>query len=176
MIGDEGDYTPGSADNPRTFDRAYVFDPRKERYYSSACSVTLRDGGGGGATSCVLVATGGATGIHEHSAVLHPTALFVAVGDTVAALALPSLDLLWSRTADPATCFGVYNAAPYRRCLITHGELTVTRLGYDGTVHWEAGWREIFTGPFVLVAGDEVQATDFDGRVVRISIKDGTLK
>jgi hypothetical protein len=61
--------------------------------------------------------------------------LFVAVGDSLAVLEIPSLDLAWCREVDTATCFGVYYIAGHD-CLITHGECEIARVSPSGDIAW----------------------------------------
>ncbi|RIK82521.1 MAG: hypothetical protein DCC68_06415 [Planctomycetota bacterium] len=164
-------YTLGSADNSQTYCRVYRLDDETPYRPSSQHSVRVFSIAGEELGSCLLAATGGATGIHEHSAVAVGDILFVAVGPYTASLQLPSLDLLWSRQVDGATCFGLHHA-PAHCCLIAHGELAISRLGYDGAVAWTACGADIFTGQ-LEVAGDRVRAEDFDGRTYLWDIRTG---
>src|SRR5262245_4347946 len=101
---DDPTYTRGSADNVRSYGREYVFgDPGLT---TSRHGVILR-AAGRAERSCVVLASGAPTGVHEHSAVIFGGRCFVAVGDTLCALALPSLELLWDRKVDTASCFGL---------------------------------------------------------------------
>ena len=74
-------------------------------------------------SSCILTAVGGATGIHDHSALICGDSCIIAVGPFMCSLHIPSLDLEWKAEVDWATCFGVYYSAKHH-CLISHGELS----------------------------------------------------
>src|SRR4051794_24440645 len=100
----EATYTPGSADNVRSYAREYDFTGAAYRP-SSRHGLVLREGGIV-RRSCILLAGGGASGVHEHSVAVVDDTCFVAVGDTLCSLALPSFDLLWQQQVDHATCFG----------------------------------------------------------------------
>ena len=119
----------------------------------------------------VLLAGGGATGVHEHSALVRDDTCFVAVGPFVCALELPALRLLWHTRADSATCFGIYDAPGYAS-IISHGELEIARLSYSGQLLWSAGGRDIFTEGFELHE-HHVEAIDFNGAHYRFKLETG---
>jgi hypothetical protein len=166
---DEPLYTPASAYNVRSYSREYKLTGAEARP-SSRHGLFLRDGNTP-ARSCILLAGGGATGLHGHSAVTLDDACFVAVGDTLCSLALPSLDLLWHRQVDTATCFGVHHSAKHN-CLISHGELEIARLSLAGELAWCSAGAEIFSEGFKLHP-DYVEAVDFNGTVYRMDIVTG---
>jgi hypothetical protein len=123
--------------------------------------------------SCILFAGGGASGVHEHSAVIVGDTCFVAVGDTICSLSLPSLDVLWHRQVDTATCFGVYFSPKYN-CLISHGEIEIARVSLSGEVTWSTAGADIFSEGFKMFP-DYVQAVDFNKSVYCIDIATGKL-
>jgi hypothetical protein len=82
----------------------------------------------------VLLANGGgASGVHEHSAVCVKDCLYVAVGDSVVCMTLFPAEVRWTLQVDPATCFGIYFDERHD-ALISHGELEVARLSQDGAI------------------------------------------
>jgi hypothetical protein len=165
---DEATYTRASADNVRSYGREHVFgDPTLT---TSRHGVVVRAGGRAD-HSCMLLASGGTTGVHERSALVVGDRCFVAVGDTLCALALPSLELLWARKVDTATCFGVYYI-PGHNCLVSHGEFEITRLSLDGQVAWSAAGADIFTEGFELHPG-YVEAVDFNRFAYHIDLVTG---
>jgi hypothetical protein len=166
---DEPLYSPGSADNVRAYSRNYNFTDVPDRP-SSRHGLVLREGGNF-RHSCILLAGRGASGIHEHSVVTIGDACFVAVGDTLCSLELPSLDLLWHRQVDAATCFGIYYSTKYH-CLISHGELEIARVSLSGEVVWRFGGADIFSEGFELRA-DSIEAVDFNRTVYRMNIETG---
>ena len=97
--------------------------------------------------SCVVTADGGASGVYGRSAFLRSNTCYIAVGPFVCAFCVPELKLLWHRKVDDATCFGVYNAENYQS-VISHGELEIVRLDYDGNHKWSSSGRDIFSGEF----------------------------
>ena len=119
----------------------------------------------------VILANGGAGGVNSHSALVHDECCFVAVGPYVCALSLPSLKLIWYTKADPATCFGVYDA-PAFQSIVSHGELEMARLNYSGKVLWTASGRDIFSEGFELYER-HAEAVDFYGARYRFDIETG---
>lgn len=121
--------------------------------------------------SRVLLASGGASGVHVHSAFVHEDSCLIAVGPFVCALELPSLRLLWRTPTDAATCFGVYDAPGYES-IISHGELQIARLNYSGQLLWSGSGRDIFSEGFELHE-HHAEAIDFDGTRYRFDLETG---
>jgi hypothetical protein len=161
-------YTLRSADNVRSYDHDYLLGDLHKLY--SRHGVILREDEETRA-SCILLAGGAFSSIHEHSGVIVGNCLYVAVGDTICSLGLPSLKLNWHRKVDTATCFGVYYL-PDHVCLISHGECEIVRLTLSGDVVWNSGGGDILTGEF-RVFPEYVEAIDCNDAVYHISISDG---
>jgi hypothetical protein len=161
-------YTPGSADNVQQYDREYslVEEYRPVSQYGLVCRQP-----DGTTHSCILLAGGGATRVHEHSALVVNGSCFVGVGDILCSLSLPTLDLRWATKVDTATCFGVY-FCPQHDCLLSHGELEIARVSLSGEIVWSASGKDIFSEGFQIV-GDHVEAIDFNHEVYRIDIATG---
>ncbi len=121
--------------------------------------------------SCLLSAGGGASGVHDHTAIIHGCNCIIAVGPFMASIAVPTLELNWSTQADDATCFGVYES-PSHDCLLSHGELLIARVTHDGTIVWQASGADIFTNGFEL-DGDVIHVTDFNDRDYTLDIETG---
>jgi hypothetical protein len=122
-IDNDPSFTFGSVDNPRAYQHAYRLDD--EPYTpTSLHTVRVTQEDDKAIASCILGASGGASGVHEHSAIIHADSLLIAVGPFVASLQLPTLTLKWKVKSDWATCFGVYHS-PENRCYIAHGEVDV---------------------------------------------------
>jgi len=165
---DDPTYTPGSADNGRRYDSEYclVEEYRPVSQYGLVCNQSE-----GVTHSCILLAGGGASRVHEHSAVIVSGSCFVGVGDMLCALSLPTLNLRWATKVDTATCFGVYYC-PQHDCLLSHGELEIARVNLSGQIVWSASGKDIFSEGFRM-AGDHVEAIDFNHEVYRIDIATG---
>jgi hypothetical protein len=139
---DEQTYKPGSVDNIRSYAREYDFTDASSSPSSRHGLVLLE--GGVVRQSCILLAGGGASRVHEHSIAIVENTCLLAVGDTLCSLALPSFEILWHCQVDHATCFGVYFSANHY-CLISHGELEIARVGLSGEVVWRSGVTDIFS-------------------------------
>ncbi|QDT71479.1 hypothetical protein [Lacipirellula limnantheis] len=165
---DDPTYTPGSVDNVRRYDREHclVQEYRPVSQYGLAC--TQSDGT---MHTCILLAGGGASRVHEHSAVIVNGSCFVGVGDMLCSLSLPNLDLKWATKVDTATCFGVYYC-PQQDCLLSHGECEIARVSLSGEIQWSASGRDIFSEGFRIVGG-QVEAVDFYNSVYHIDIVTG---
>ena len=121
--------------------------------------------------SCLLSTGGGASGVHDHTAIIHGCNCIIAVGPYMASIAVPKLELHWATQTDDATCFGVYESSSHD-CLLSHGELLIARLTHDGTIVWQAGGADIFTNGFKL-DGDVIRVTDFYDRDYVIDVETG---
>ena len=116
--------------------------------------------------SCVLLGTGGATGVYEDSSLLDEAGeqVVVCCGDTVFCLALPSLELKWKNRADDATCFRIlWLEGNY----LVHGEIEITCLTPGGQVKWKFSGFDIFVSmdgePSLTIAKNVILLRDFNG-------------
>jgi hypothetical protein len=118
--------------------------------------------------SAAVGAIGGATSIHETSAIIEDDRLILCCSDTIFCLSIPDLTLLWRTQADTATCFEIYK---YQDSYIVHGELEISRLNRDGKILWQQGGADIFT----TINGEQdfeltehfIIAKDFENRVYK---------
>jgi hypothetical protein len=150
---DERAYTFGSADNTRGYPFAHSLGSEEP---VSIHGVLLN-----GQPLAVFGASGGATGVHEHSALWLNGRFYLAVGDSIVCMTLAPFELLWTLRVDTATCFGIHFHVP-TGALIAHGELEITRFTERGSILWQASGRDIFTGPFALDTSS-IAAEDFNG-------------
>lgn len=167
-VNDDPLHTNGSADNLCQYDFYYRFGERNLVTSRHAVKVwhdevVLR--------SCLLSASGGASGIHDRSAIIHDDQCLVAIGPFIAAVEVPTLELKWATQVDDATCFGVYKSQKHN-CLISHGELLIARIDYEGSIVWEVGGADIFTNGFAL-NDDSIYVMDFYDREYKIDIETG---
>ncbi len=169
-VRDEPTYSRNSTDNVRSYKYEYC---RSDEYeHVSAHGVVVGDLESPD-SSAILLGVGGATGINENSLTHNGNTLYVAAGDAVFALVLPSLDLKWSKKVDFATCFGVYWLQDKRR-LITWGEVNVSCFNEDGAEMWSASGPDIFTEDFEI-EGSHIKLTDFNNDIFQINIETGAL-
>ncbi len=171
IIQDELTYSPGSADNVRTYDVEYFLGDKRE--IANRHGVALVDHGVI-SKSCILLASGAGSTVHGHSALICENTLYVAVGNRLCALDLPTLSLLWNTKVDTATCFGVLFSTEHK-CLISHGELEIARVELDGNVTWSQSGHDIFTGELFLEP-DQVKITDWNDDLYVFTIDDGRLR
>lgn len=156
-IDNDPTFSFGSVDNPHSYDHAYRLDD--EPYTpSSLHTVRVVQEDGHVFASCILGSAGGASGVHEHSAIVRADSLLIAVGPFIASLKLPELTLNWKVKTDWATCFGVYHS-PENHCYLSHGECDVAGVSYDGAIRWSNSGADIFTNGFSVL---QSQATAID--------------
>lgn len=168
-VSNEPTYSFNSSDNRRRYLRETRLDSDKYQFSSVHGLVVERHGEI--IASHLLATSGGATGVHDHSLVIVGESCVLAVGPYLVSLSLPTLDVLWSLKADAATVFGIYlsNDGSF---LLSHGELTVSRVSLEGEVLWQAGGADIFTEGF-SVHDTYVRAVDFEHREYRFDLVTG---
>ncbi len=125
-------------------------------------------------TSTIILGTGGVTGVHENSIAHTQNICFIAAGDSVFALGMPALKMLWCKKVDLSSCFGVFWVEK-EHCLISWGEVFVCRFSMDGNKVWETSGADIFTQGFKL-AGDAIEIIDFNNDKYRINIHNGKIE
>ena len=162
-------YTPGSADHLRTYGHQYWLGEQDYRPSSQHSLRVMKSNIE--VASCILLTTGGPSGVHEHSASLHELSCIIAVGPFMCSLEIPHLHLQWYRQVDRATCFGVYYASKHN-CYISHGELEITCVSCTGELKWSVSGRDIFTNGFYL-HDDYVEVVDWNDEVYHIELPCG---
>ncbi len=160
----EPTYTFGSADNARWY-------PIAENLDSPAKPCSVHGIALDGELVAVFGATGGATGVHQHSAVYANGRLYLALCDRVICMELAPFRKKWALRVDTATCFGLHLHRP-TNTVLSHGELQITRFTLDGDILWQSSGRDIFTEEF-SVDGELVRAVDFNGSEHRFRVADG---
>jgi hypothetical protein len=171
VVSNHSPYEPAAAGSDAHADVTYDLDDVPGRFEpSSRHSVETVDAKGH-CRSCMLTASGGASGVHDRSALVHDATVIVAVGPHLCALRLPALELDWSVEVDAATCFGVCYSAKHD-CYVSHGELEIARVALDGKIVWSAGGKDIFSEGFAL-HDDHVEVVDFNHETYRIALSTG---
>ncbi|SKC08420.1 hypothetical protein SAMN05660841_04125 [Sphingobacterium nematocida] len=170
---DEPTYKYGSTDNDFCYSKVY-FGGEAELYPTSKHGIKIyqRDKV---IDSCIIIGSGGATGIHQNSSLVDNDQLVICCCDTVFCLTLPDLALKWKIQADLATCFQIFKL---QDGYIVHGEFEITKLDRDGNKKWEFGGLDIFVSAdnkeeFKLES-DGILLTDFSGKTYKIDF-DGRL-
>ena len=136
---DEPAYKFGSSDNTFSYTKHYFGDSATE-FPTSKHGVKIAQDNKI-INSCIVIGSGGATGVHQNSSLIDNDKLLLCCCDTIFCLTLPDLHLKWKTKADTATCFQIFQL---RDDYIVHGELQVTRLDRDGNKKWTFGGADIF--------------------------------
>jgi hypothetical protein len=170
---DEPTYKFGSADNNFNYSKTY-FGDNAEQYPTSKHGIKIyRDDQI--IDSCIIIGSGGATGVHQNSSLVVNDRLVICCCDTVFSLTLPDLELKWKTQADQATCFQIFKQ---QDDFIVHGELQVTKLDKDGNKKWEFGGADIFVSidneEEFKIENDGILLTDFAKTKYKIDF-DGKL-
>ena len=97
--------------------------------------------------NCVILAGGGASSVSIDTAIIKDSKCWIGIGDQLVCLSLPSLAMLWHKTIDGATCFGVFKS-PDGEGLLIHGELDITKITFDGDILWSTSGKDIFSEGF----------------------------
>ena len=171
LLLDEPAYSLESVDNTREYSREHVLSD--DSYFGSKHGLQILEGDRL-LTSCILISSGGPTSIHSQSAIIFDDNIYVAVGNKVCALNLPSLELKWWQKVDFATCFGIYHL-PAQRSLIAHGECDISRVSESGELIWSKSGKDIFTEGFEIEEG-YIKAIDFNHEEYQIRLADGQIK
>lgn len=159
---DEPTFKVGSADNNFNYLKTY-FGNGAEEYPTSNHGVKIFQADVQ-INNCILISSGGATGIYPNSTLVDNDHLLICCCDTIFCLTLPGLELKWKTQCDPATCFKIYKQ---QDDYIIHGELQITKLNKDGQIKWEFSGADIFVSidneeEFEL-ENDGILLTDFAG-------------
>jgi len=167
---DDATFTFGSADNTFTYLKHYFGDGAHE-YQGSSHAIRIYENDTE-INSCIVIATGGATGIHSTSAVIDNDRLLICCRDTVFCLTIPELDLAWKTRADEATCFQVFTL---QDDYLIHGELEITRLSKDGQIIWRFGGADIFVNfngsNEVQIFNDHLLLTDWNNTQYKLDFE-----
>lgn len=151
---DEPTYKFGSADNNFNYSKHYFGDVATE-YPTSKHGIKIYQDNQI-IDSCIIIGSGGATGVHPNSSLLDNDQLLLCCCNTVFCLTVPGLELKWKTQADQVTCFQIFKQ---QDDYIIHGELQVAKLGKDGNKIWEFGGADIF----VSIDNEEAFKIENDG-------------
>ena len=122
---------------------------------------------------CLVFAPGGQTSLDSRSGILRDNECIFAIGRVLAALKLPDLTLAWHTKVDIASCFGVYHIPQYEGYL-SHGELSIAVVDYDGRIRWSKGGKDIFTNGITL-SDKSVEVIDFLNNEYRFDLQTGNV-
>ena len=136
---DEPTYKVESTDNNFIYSKHY-FGNGGEEYPTSKHGIKIFNDENE-ISSCIIIGSGGATGIYGNSSLINHDQLVICCCDTVFCLTVPNLSLKWKTQADQSTCFQVFKK---EEDYIVHGEMQVTKLNKEGLKIWEFGGADIF--------------------------------
>ena len=165
-IVDEPTYTFGSADNIQRYKHEIRLAPSEGA--TSVHGVLINN-----EPIVVFGASGGASGVHAHSAVILDSRLYLAIGNSVVCFVLANHRIAWTLKVDHATCFGIYYD-PEKDVLVSHGELEIARINEDGQVLWSSSGADIFSEGMSL-EDEYISVVDFERREYHFNYETGAL-
>ena len=172
-VSDDPTYGVDSEDNNFKYSKHYFGDGAKD-YPTSKHSIKIfkhdeliND--------CIIIGSGGATGIGTNSSIFSGEEILVCCCDTIFCISVGDLQLKWLTRADQVTCFGIYDLGGY---YIVRGETEISRLDKNGNIVWQFGGLDIFVSfdqdnAFKL-NNDSIDRFDFKGVRYRIDF-DGNI-
>lgn len=170
---DEPTYKYGSVDNNFNYTKCYFGDEALDHPTSKHGIKIYQDDQI--IDSCIVIGSGGATGIYQNSSLLDNDQLLICCSNTVFCLMLPGLELKWKTQADQATCFQIFKQ---QGGYLVHGEIQVTKLDKDGNLKWEFSGADIFVSidneKEFIIEHDGILLTDFSKTKYKIDF-DGKL-
>ncbi len=145
---DDHDFSPFSTDNNFTYNKIYIGDDIQQERFQIVSRIGLLKRNESNndqiIESAIICESGGATVLSDQSFLIIDEQLILCVCDMVYSLDINSFDLKWKIKADEITCFSIHH---FGDGLITHGELQLTKLSYDGKIQWQFGARDILITP-----------------------------
>lgn len=139
---DESTYTPNSTDNVFAYKNVFT-DSESDVFQSTNHGVKIYKGEEL-FSNTLICAVGGATGIHENSAVIIENDILICCADKIFSLSLPILSLNWMKKVDSATCFQIFNT---KNGIFVHGELEASKIDKSGNIIWSVGFADILVTP-----------------------------
>ncbi|OKS89133.1 hypothetical protein [Mucilaginibacter polytrichastri] len=138
VIDDEG-YVLNSTDNKNHYQNV-IHDPADVYQPSAKHGIRVKEHEVE-ISSVVIYASGGITRINARSPLIKDDIIFICCTNSVYALQVPSLDLIWKNNLDLATCFCIYE---FDGDLLIHGETQISRIAFNGDIKWTFSGRDIF--------------------------------
>ena len=127
--------------------------------------------------SAILCGVGGATGIHDNSAIIDNDNLFVCVANKIFSLSLPDLQLNWIINPDWASCFQIFKT---QHGTIVHGETEISSIDLSGKILWSFSGADIFVTPEsgneIELKEDYINLVDWNGKKYQIDYNGKLIK
>lgn len=137
----ETNYTLNSVDNNFIYENIFADESDLCLWTKHGIKVFLAENLYSNALIC---ANGGATGIHENSAVIIDENILICCANKIFSLSLPKLALNWIKKVDDATCFRIFNT---KNGIFVHGEIEASRIDEAGNILWSVGFADILVTP-----------------------------
>ncbi len=141
-LSDDPDFSSDSTDNSFSFEKVFI-DEDSDIYHSTKHGIKVYKDEKL-LSSALICAVGGATGIHENSAVIIENDILICCSDKIFSLCLPDLNLNWMKQVDDATCFRIFNT---KNGIFVHGEFQASKIDKDGSIIWSVGFADILVTP-----------------------------
>jgi len=139
---DDREYSENSTDNILIYKEIYKTDDER---ISTKHGIVIKDKNNQIFSSAIMLASGGATGIHERSYIIENNrVLLLCVSNWLFSLTIPILELNWKKEIDSVSAFGIYKM---NDDYIVHGELEISRINKNGTIIWQNSGSDIFVLP-----------------------------
>ena len=151
-IFNDSTFSLNSNDNLKIYENIY-FGEDAEEYPTSNHGVKLISNDKE-INNCLIIGSGGATGIYQNSSILDKDSILVCCSDSVFSISIVDLKLNWVKKLDMATCFKIFKI---ENDFVIHGELEITRIDSFGNIIWQFGGSDIFVS---LDGEDSFQLND----------------
>ena len=166
-------FSLNSSDNLNVYKNIY-FGENAEKYPSSKHKIRLIENDEE-INNCLIIGSGGGTGIYENSSILDNDNLLICCSDSVFSISILDLKLNWVKKLDMATCFKIFRI---ENDFVVHGELEITRIDSFGNIIWQFGGADIFVSldeqDSFHLNDDNIVLRDFTGTNYKIDF-DGNI-
>jgi hypothetical protein len=172
---DDSSFTE-SPDSPTRYDKVYQHENHKEYSPISQHAIVVYHDNKKIA-SAILLASAGGTVVSEDAMLIEGDDLIARCCNMVFSLTIPQLDLNWMLQADSATVFSIHR---YQDSFITHGEMGIARIDWNGKECWRYGGSDIFVciekgNPFQMHE-NHIELMDFNGSKYKIDYDGNTIE
>ncbi|WP_432664492.1 hypothetical protein R9X47_28685 [Wukongibacter baidiensis] len=140
ILYDENNYTLDSTDNIRMYNNFYYGVNCNKSNVVTKIGIRYTVTG----TNILLMATGGASGLHDTCYVIDQDNLIICVSDSIFSINIIDLSPNWVIQGDSASCIQLFKT---NDIYIVHGELGVSAITSSGEILWCFRGRDIFVTP-----------------------------
>ncbi len=132
-------YTYNSSDNNKMY--KFVYKTDESRITLNKCGIIIRDQNEDEVSSAIILSAYGGSYPYPTLTAISNYHLFICASKYLYCLEIPSLEKSWQIQVDDGQAFEVFDI---HIGLIVHGELSISRVSYDGTVLWSKSGPDIF--------------------------------